>query len=272
MIFAPRSCPSSPGFATTTLIFPLPRFGQYRNVKLTVVGCSPAWPNPGGAQSGYLIEAEGPAPPRLRARRAAAPAQHWRAGRRSTRSRSRTSTSIIGATSCRGCGAPQFGPASELPRPSCGCRPVAEGASRSSARSSGAPTCSRRAFDVHEYADGEAFEAAGSRVTRDARPALRDARLRLSCLGQRHDAGVLGRQRPERRAAGSRTRRRRSSSARRRCSRRTPRAVHAAISRPRKRGRVQRSGAKRLLLTHRPAERPLENGYEQAYDGFELDL
>ena len=26
------------------------------NVKLTVVGCSPAWPNPGGAQSGYLIE------------------------------------------------------------------------------------------------------------------------------------------------------------------------------------------------------------------------
>jgi ribonuclease BN (tRNA processing enzyme) len=28
-------------------------------VKLTVVGCSPAWPNPGGAQSGYLIEGPG---------------------------------------------------------------------------------------------------------------------------------------------------------------------------------------------------------------------
>jgi len=28
-------------------------------VKLTVMGCSPAWPNPGGAQSGYLLEAEG---------------------------------------------------------------------------------------------------------------------------------------------------------------------------------------------------------------------
>jgi ribonuclease BN (tRNA processing enzyme) len=25
-------------------------------VKLTVVGCSPAWPNPGGAHSGYLVE------------------------------------------------------------------------------------------------------------------------------------------------------------------------------------------------------------------------
>jgi ribonuclease BN (tRNA processing enzyme) len=28
-------------------------------VKLTVVGCSPAWPNPGGAQSGYLVEGPG---------------------------------------------------------------------------------------------------------------------------------------------------------------------------------------------------------------------
>lgn len=28
-------------------------------MKLTVVGCSPAWPNPGGAQSGYLVEGDG---------------------------------------------------------------------------------------------------------------------------------------------------------------------------------------------------------------------
>jgi ribonuclease BN (tRNA processing enzyme) len=28
-------------------------------VKLTIVGCSPAWPNPGGAQSGYLVEGNG---------------------------------------------------------------------------------------------------------------------------------------------------------------------------------------------------------------------
>jgi ribonuclease BN (tRNA processing enzyme) len=28
-------------------------------VKLTIVGCSPAWPNPGGAHSGYLIEHAG---------------------------------------------------------------------------------------------------------------------------------------------------------------------------------------------------------------------
>ncbi len=32
---------------------------EYRNVKLTVVGCSPAWPNAGGAHSGYLVENDG---------------------------------------------------------------------------------------------------------------------------------------------------------------------------------------------------------------------
>ncbi|MGZ4440684.1 MAG: MBL fold metallo-hydrolase, partial [Gaiellaceae bacterium] len=28
-------------------------------MRLNVVGCSPAWPNPGGAQSGYLVEGGG---------------------------------------------------------------------------------------------------------------------------------------------------------------------------------------------------------------------
>ena len=32
------------------------------------------------------------------------------------------------------------------------------------------------------------------------------------------------------------------------------------------------ANARRLLVTHRPAELPVENGYELAYDGLELDL
>ena len=32
------------------------------------------------------------------------------------------------------------------------------------------------------------------------------------------------------------------------------------------------AGARRLLITHRPFERPLEDGLEQAYDGLELEL
>jgi ribonuclease BN (tRNA processing enzyme) len=58
MIFAPRSCPSSPGFAMTTRIFRATG-DQYMAMKLNVIGSSPAWPNPGGAHSGYLLEGNG---------------------------------------------------------------------------------------------------------------------------------------------------------------------------------------------------------------------
>src|SRR4030095_2750659 len=34
-------------------------YGCDAGMKLTVAGCSPAWPNPGGAQSGYLLESDG---------------------------------------------------------------------------------------------------------------------------------------------------------------------------------------------------------------------
>ncbi len=33
--------------------------GEYMAVRLTVIGSSPAWPNPGSAQSGYLVEGAG---------------------------------------------------------------------------------------------------------------------------------------------------------------------------------------------------------------------
>ena len=82
-------------------------FGQYRNVKLTVVGSSPAWPNPGGAQSGYLIEGPGrlllDCGPGVLARLREL-LRRRTAGRASTRSWSATSTSTTGATSFRGCG------------------------------------------------------------------------------------------------------------------------------------------------------------------------
>src|SRR5919202_379070 len=62
MIFAPRSWPSRPGLAITTRVLPATmqvyegdRFDPRPPMKVTVVGCSPAWPNAGGAQSGYLV-------------------------------------------------------------------------------------------------------------------------------------------------------------------------------------------------------------------------
>src|SRR3990172_10917545 len=59
MIFAPLSCPSRPGLAITTRIFLVTGRQYMAAVKLTVVGCSPAWPNPGGSHSGYLVEGPG---------------------------------------------------------------------------------------------------------------------------------------------------------------------------------------------------------------------
>ncbi|HSK15139.1 MAG TPA: MBL fold metallo-hydrolase [Gaiellaceae bacterium] len=44
--------------AITTRIF-LVMVRQYMDVRLTVIGSSPAWPNPGSVQSGYLVEAQG---------------------------------------------------------------------------------------------------------------------------------------------------------------------------------------------------------------------
>ncbi len=58
MILAPRSWPSKPGLAMTTRIF-LATLREYMDVRLTVIGSSPAWPNPGSAQSGYLLEGPG---------------------------------------------------------------------------------------------------------------------------------------------------------------------------------------------------------------------
>jgi len=37
-------------------------------------------------------------------------------------------------------------------------------------------------------------------------------------------------------------------------------------------GAFEMSGAKRLLLTHRPAELPSNGGFEFAYDGLELTI
>ena len=48
-------------FAITTRIFRTGDTGgwKYMSVRLRVIGSSPAWPNPGSAQSGYLVEGEG---------------------------------------------------------------------------------------------------------------------------------------------------------------------------------------------------------------------
>lgn len=271
MIFAPRSCPSRPGFAITTLIL-CATLGQYRNVKLSVVGCSPAWPNPGGAQSGYLVEGEGGrllldcgpgVLPRLRA------AEGW---------------PVIDAIAIThfhldhwGDVVPwvwgsQFGPGAGLESPELWLPPGGRDTLERIGDHLGRRDMFETSFRIQEYEDGTPFTAAGSTVTprrvlhyqmlafgfrvsqngttlaysgdsgpSDALPELaRDADLFLceaTLLAPNPEGGTRG---------------------------------HMAA--PEARDAFEASGAKRLLLTHRPAERALANGYEQVHDGFELEL
>jgi ribonuclease BN (tRNA processing enzyme) len=241
-------------------------------VKVNVVGCSPAWPNPGGAQSGYLIDSGdgrllldcGPGVlARLRER------EGW------------PQIDAIAITHFHldhwGDLVPwvwglEFGPGSQLPAPVLWVPPGGRKVLTKLGEELGSADMFETAFDVHEYADGKTFEAAGARVTphrvlhyemlafgfrvsdgdttlaysgdsgpSDALPELaRDADLfvcEATLLTPGSEDGTRG---------------------------------HLAAEEADTAFRA--SGAKRLLLTHRPAERPLENGFEQVYDGFELDL
>ena len=106
MIFAPAVVPVEAGLRDHHSDPLAHGARQYRSVKFTVVGCSPAWPNPGSAHSGYLVEeAEG----RLLLDCGPGVLADLRDARRRLAEdrrdrRSPTGTSTTGATSCRGSG------------------------------------------------------------------------------------------------------------------------------------------------------------------------
>ncbi|HEX6762046.1 MAG TPA: MBL fold metallo-hydrolase [Gaiellaceae bacterium] len=241
-------------------------------MKLTVVGCSPAWPNPGGAQSGYLVENDegrllldcGPGVlPRLRA------AEGW----------PDVDAIVISHFHLDHWGdvvpwvwGLKFGPAANSPHPELWLPPGGRETVARFGVELGQPRMFEDAFEIHEYEDGAAFEAAGKRVvahrvlhyemlafgfrvsangatlaySADSGPTdalvtlARDADLFLceaTLLAPNPEGGTRG---------------------------------HLAADEAN--AAFQASGARRLLLTHRPAERPLDDAFEQVYDGFELEL
>jgi ribonuclease BN (tRNA processing enzyme) len=240
-------------------------------VKLTVVGSSPAWPNPGGAQSGYLLEGRGKllldcGPGVLARLREQAPwpeidaiaishfhLDHW--------------GDLVPWTFGNLLGPGQGYRAPRLWLPPDGRQVLAELGVRL-----GTPDMFERAFDCVEFAEAEPFAAAGFEVT-----PIRLRHYELASYGFRAaydgvtvaysgDSGPSERLRELARDADVFLCEATLDSPRPEGDHRGHLTADEAVA------AFEASGAKRLLLTHRPTERPLEDGLEQVYDGFELEL
>jgi len=261
MILAPRSCPSRPGFAITTLIFPA-TVGQYRNVQLTVVGCSPAWPNPGSAHSGYLVESQGRRVlldcgpgvlSKLRAR------EGW----------PRVDAIVITHFHLDHCGdlvpwlwGHLIGPARDEPAPELWLPP---GGRAELARLA---TRFDEVFAISEYADDESFDAGGLRITPRAMRHYEERTFGLRVEGEATlaysaDTGPTPALVELARGADLLL-----------CEASLPEPEGGArghLCAEEAAEAAREAGARRLLLTHRPVELAAE-GYETAYDGLVLEL
>ena len=275
MIFAPRSCPSRPGLAITTRIL--------WAIGAAVYGGAPdrRGLHPGVAEPRRrpvrATSSRAPAACSSTAARASSPscACARAAGRRSTRSSSRTGTSTTGATSSPGCGAACSGSGRTSRRPELWVPPGGIDLLAMFGEQFGTPTmfCEhvrrsrvRRGRAVRDRGRTDADARSGSRTTRSD--------VRLPGHGRRADARVLGRLGAERRARRGRPRTPTSSSARRRSS--TSDADAAAARTPlggRGGRRLQRLG-RHAPAAHAPAAgaRRSPTGLELAHDGLELEL
>jgi ribonuclease BN (tRNA processing enzyme) len=247
-------------------------YGGDAGIKLTVVGCSPAWPNPGGAQSGYLLESNGQRVlldcgpgvlARLREREPwpqldAIAITHWHLDHWGD-----LVPWVWGQT---------LGPGQGTQKPELWIPPGGTELLETIGSRVGQPDMFAGAFELREYADGESFETAGFVVTpervlhyemlafgfrasangtvlaysgdsgpSDALPKLAEAADLFVCeatlLQPNPEGGIRGHL-----AAAE--------------------AVEA----------FEEAAARRLLITHRPRERPLDAGLEQAHDGLELEF
>jgi ribonuclease BN (tRNA processing enzyme) len=244
--------------------------GEDARMKLTVVGCSPAWPNPGGVQSGYLVEASGSLLLDCGAGVLARLREPGGWPQVDAIAISHLHLDHFGDLVPWVFGA-ALGAGRESPRPELWLS-VGDG---ERLRALGdelrfAPLL-EAAFEVREYQPGVAFTTAGFSVTPRAVP-----HYDMPTCGFRVEADGLA-------LAYS------SDSA--------PSGELVELARdadlficeatldepedPGPRGHLtpgecveafEASGAKRLLVVHRPAERPLPAGLEQAYDGVEIEL
>jgi ribonuclease BN (tRNA processing enzyme) len=234
-------------------------------VRLTVIGCSPAWPNAGSAQSGYLVEGEGRllldcgpgVLARLRAIDSGWPRvqavaithfhlDHW----------GDLVPWIFGAT---------FGPGRGVPPPDLWLPPGGTERLRRYGDEMGFAERLDGVFAVHEYDDGKPFRAAGFDVT--ALPLEHYAELTFGLRVSNHTSTLAysGDTGPSRNLAEL-------------ARDADVFLCEATLLEPEdeERGHLSEaeaveafraSGARRLVVIHRPDELPLDPSVERATDG-----
>jgi ribonuclease BN (tRNA processing enzyme) len=240
-------------------------------VRVRVVGCSPAWPNPGGAQSGYLVESAGRTLlldcgpgvlARLRESHGGWPEidaiaithfhlDHW--------------GDLVpwtwGAT---------YGPGTGAPQPELWLPPGGRETLRGFGERLGFAEMFDRCFEIREYVDGETFTAAGLDVTPRRMPHYELLTFGMRVSNHARTLAYSGDSGPSPRLAE------------------LARDVDLflceatlAQEEPDLRGHLtgdecaaafRDSGARRLLVIHRPNELPLDEALERAYDGWEADV
>ena len=241
-------------------------------MKLTVVGSSPAWPNPGGAQSGYLIDGGegqllldcGPGVlARLRQLHGGWPnveaiaithfhLDHW------------------GDLATWSWGSMFL--ARELPKPELWLPRGGVEELEAFGEWMKTPWMFERAFELREYDEGALFEAAGLELSAVHLPHYNLVTFGFRVANESRVLAYSGDSGPSDRLAElaedvdlflcEATLERGELDAEPRGHLSAQEAVVA----------FQAAGARRLLLTHRPDELPLDDGLELAYDGLELDV
>ena len=240
-------------------------------VRLKVVGCSPAWPNPGGAQSGYLVEGRGRllldcGPGVLARLREREPwpqvdaiaithfhLDHWG-----------DLVSWVWGTMFRFDG--------DAPRPQLWLPPRGRAILERFEGTLGTPAMFDKTFELREYQPRQAFSAAGLEVTAIQVPhyKIETYGFRVSdgsaTLAYSGDSGPSDKLVDLARDADlflcEATLERGALDGEPRGHLDIGEAVQA----------FEASGAKRLLVTHRPDELPLDDGLERAADWMELEL
>jgi ribonuclease BN (tRNA processing enzyme) len=238
-------------------------------VKLTVIGCSPAWPNAGGAQSGYLIEGDGRllldcgpgVLPRLRAGNGWPDVDaiaithfhldHW----------GDLVPWVFGAA---------YGPGREAPPPELWLPPGGDARLRRFGARLAFGDQLDRVFRVQEYTEGVTFSTAGFEVTPVRLAHYEELTYGLRVANSTRTIAYSGDTAPNEQLVD--------------LARDADLFLcEATLSQPEpaERGHLtadeavdafRSSGARRLLVIHRPEELPLDSGIERAYDGLEIAI